>query len=143
MGGEERGERDRTRTDLVFSSRVCFDFAAFATRLHRWTIRARVTQKSEIKNWSNARGDGKLFSMTLMDESVSPLVESILHIVKSSRVSFRLRSDRRSCFSSLATQTQIKATAFNEEVDYFYDMIEEGRVSSSIVSPSFRRVEPN
>jgi replication factor A1 len=36
---------------------------------NNWTIRARVTQKSEIRNWSNQRGEGKLFNVTLMDES--------------------------------------------------------------------------
>lgn len=39
--------------------------------LSRWTIRARVTSKSSIRNWSNSRGDGKLFSFEIMDESVS------------------------------------------------------------------------
>lgn len=34
-----------------------------------WTIKARVTQKSEIRTWSNVRGEGKLFNVTLMDES--------------------------------------------------------------------------
>ncbi|EDR14355.1 uncharacterized protein LACBIDRAFT_182415 [Laccaria bicolor S238N-H82] len=34
-----------------------------------WTIKARVTQKSEIKTWSNQRGEGKLFNVTLMDET--------------------------------------------------------------------------
>ena len=34
-----------------------------------WTIKVRVTQKSSIRTWSNARGDGKLFFMTLVDES--------------------------------------------------------------------------
>lgn len=36
---------------------------------NNWTIKARVTQKSDIKNWSNSRGEGKLFSVTLMDDS--------------------------------------------------------------------------
>uniref|UniRef100_A0A667YRH9 Replication protein A subunit n=1 Tax=Myripristis murdjan TaxID=586833 RepID=A0A667YRH9_9TELE len=35
----------------------------------RWTIRARVTNKSSIRTWSNSRGDGKLFSMEIVDES--------------------------------------------------------------------------
>ncbi|KAF9024354.1 replication factor-a protein [Hymenopellis radicata] len=34
-----------------------------------WTIKARCTQKTEMKEWANARGDGKLFSVTLMDET--------------------------------------------------------------------------
>lgn len=36
---------------------------------NNWTIKARVTQKSDMKTWSNARGEGKLFNVTLMDES--------------------------------------------------------------------------
>uniref|UniRef100_A0A3P8W1P0 Replication protein A subunit n=1 Tax=Cynoglossus semilaevis TaxID=244447 RepID=A0A3P8W1P0_CYNSE len=35
----------------------------------KWTVRARVTNKSSIRTWSNSRGDGKLFSMELVDES--------------------------------------------------------------------------
>lgn len=36
---------------------------------NNWTIKARVTQKSDIKSWSNARGEGKLFNVTFMDDS--------------------------------------------------------------------------
>ncbi|KAI0076465.1 replication factor-a protein [Panus rudis PR-1116 ss-1] len=36
---------------------------------NNWQIKARVTHKSEIKTWSNQRGEGKLFNVTLMDES--------------------------------------------------------------------------
>lgn len=35
----------------------------------RWVIKARVASKSDIRTWSNSRGDGKLFNMTLVDES--------------------------------------------------------------------------
>ena len=35
----------------------------------KWTIKARVTNKSGIRTWSNARGDGKLFSIDLLDDS--------------------------------------------------------------------------
>jgi hypothetical protein len=34
----------------------------------RWTIKVRVTSKGDVKNWSNARGTGKLFSCDLLDE---------------------------------------------------------------------------
>lgn len=37
---------------------------------NRWMIKARVTHKSEIKSWANAKGEGKLFSATLVDDSV-------------------------------------------------------------------------
>jgi replication factor A1 len=36
---------------------------------NKWTIKARVTSRSEIKHWSNQRGEGKLFSVNLLDES--------------------------------------------------------------------------
>ena len=37
---------------------------------NKWTICARVINKSEIRKWSNTRGDGKLFSVTFADASV-------------------------------------------------------------------------
>ncbi|XP_018021755.1 replication protein A 70 kDa DNA-binding subunit isoform X2 [Hyalella azteca] len=36
---------------------------------NKWSICARVTQKSNIRTWSNSRGEGKLFSMELLDQS--------------------------------------------------------------------------
>jgi replication factor A1 len=36
---------------------------------NKWVIKARVTAKPAIRNWSNQRGDGKLFSMDLQDQS--------------------------------------------------------------------------
>ncbi|XP_035689920.1 replication protein A 70 kDa DNA-binding subunit-like isoform X1 [Branchiostoma floridae] len=60
---------------------------------NRWTIRARVTNKGSIRTWNNARGEGKLFSMDLLDES-----------------------------------GEIRATAFNDQCDKFYDLIEIGKV---------------
>ena len=30
-----------------------------------------VVQKSDLKTWTNARGSGKLFNVTLMDDTVS------------------------------------------------------------------------
>jgi replication factor A1 len=60
----------------------------------RWTIKARVTQRTDIKHWSNQRGEGKLFSVTLMDET-----------------------------------GEIRATGFNEAVDSFFNVLEEGKVS--------------
>lgn len=56
---------------------------------NKWVIKARVTSKSPMRQWSNARGEGKLFSMDLTDES-----------------------------------GEIRATAFKEQCDKFYDMIE-------------------
>jgi replication factor A1 len=36
---------------------------------NRFTIKARVTSKSDIKTWSNAKGEGSLFSIELLDAS--------------------------------------------------------------------------
>jgi len=36
---------------------------------NRWTIKARVTTKNPVKEWNNARGQGKLFSVSLLDSS--------------------------------------------------------------------------
>ena len=36
---------------------------------NNWTIRARVTQKGDIRTYSNQKGEGKFFGVTFMDES--------------------------------------------------------------------------
>ncbi|XP_057632826.1 replication protein A 70 kDa DNA-binding subunit [Chionomys nivalis] len=59
----------------------------------KWTICARVTNKSQIRTWSNSRGEGKLFSIELVDET-----------------------------------GEIRATAFNEQVDKFFPLIEVNKV---------------
>ncbi|KAF2770452.1 single-stranded DNA-binding replication protein A [Teratosphaeria nubilosa] len=42
---------------------------ALSPYAHRWTIKARVTHKSDIKTWHNKNGEGKLFSVNLLDDS--------------------------------------------------------------------------
>ena len=37
----------------------------------KWTIRVRVASKPSIREWSNSRGQGKVFNVDLVDESVS------------------------------------------------------------------------
>ncbi|XP_013419280.1 replication protein A 70 kDa DNA-binding subunit isoform X2 [Lingula anatina] len=46
-----------------------YPITALTPYQNRWTIRARLTNKSNIRTWSNSRGEGKLFSMTFTDES--------------------------------------------------------------------------
>lgn len=60
---------------------------------NRWRIRARVTQKTNIRTWSNSRGEGRLFSANFLDES-----------------------------------GEIRATAFNDGVDKFYDLLEISKI---------------
>lgn len=87
--------------------------------LHRWTIKARVTVKSDIRHWSNAKGDGKLFSVNLLDDTVRLLPTSfcslLAHLV-SPPVPARL------------TQGEIKATGFNDACENLYPLFEEGKV---------------
>ena len=36
---------------------------------NKWVIRARLTSKSDVRTWSNAKGEGSLFSVELLDSS--------------------------------------------------------------------------
>ena len=70
-----------------------YPIEALSPYQNKWTIKARVTTKSEIKHWTNQRGEGKLFSCNFLDESA-----------------------------------EIKATAFNDQVDRWYNVLKEGGV---------------
>ncbi|KAJ0356029.1 hypothetical protein COL154_001551 [Colletotrichum chrysophilum] len=70
-----------------------YPIEALSPYAHKWTIKARVTQKSDIRTWHKPSGEGKLFSVNLLDES-----------------------------------GEIKATGFNEQVDQYYDLLQEGSV---------------
>lgn len=46
-----------------------YPIEALSPYAHKWTIKARVTQKSDIRQWNKSTGSGKLFSVNLLDES--------------------------------------------------------------------------
>jgi replication factor A1 len=46
-----------------------YPIEAITPYAHRWTIKARCTNKSDIKTWHNRQGEGKLFSVNLLDDS--------------------------------------------------------------------------
>ncbi|KKY16436.1 putative replication protein a 70 kda dna-binding subunit [Phaeomoniella chlamydospora] len=46
-----------------------YPIEALSPYSHKWTIKARCTNKSDIKTWHNRNGEGKLFSVNLLDES--------------------------------------------------------------------------
>ena len=46
-----------------------FPIEAISPYAHKWTIKARCTHKSDIKTWHNRNGEGKLFSVNLLDDS--------------------------------------------------------------------------
>lgn len=70
-----------------------YPIEALSPYAHKWTIKARVTNKSDIRTWHKQNGEGKLFSVNLLDES-----------------------------------GEIKAVAFNEQCDQYYDLFQEGSV---------------
>ena len=70
-----------------------YPIEALSPYAHKWTIKARVTQKGDIKTWHNKNGEGKLFSVNFLDES-----------------------------------GEIRATGFNDAVDSWYDILQEGSV---------------
>ncbi|KAG7832377.1 hypothetical protein KL942_001111 [Ogataea angusta] len=77
-----------------------------------WTIKARVSFKSDMKHWSNQRGDGKLFNVNLLDET-----------------------------------GEIRATAFNQVAEKFWDLLEENKVfyiskaSMQMAKPQFSNLK--
>jgi len=46
-----------------------YPIEALSPYSHKWTIKARCTNKSAIKTWHNRNGEGKLFSINLLDDS--------------------------------------------------------------------------
>ncbi|KAI8998395.1 replication protein A 70 kDa DNA-binding subunit [Gaertneriomyces semiglobifer] len=70
-----------------------FPIKSLSPYQNKWTIKARCVSKSDVKHWSNQRGEGKLFSCTFVDDS-----------------------------------GEIRATAFNDAVTAFYDVLQEGQV---------------
>jgi len=48
---------------------LCTPIASITPYQNKWTIKARVTSKGDIRTWNKPTGSGKLFSMDLMDDS--------------------------------------------------------------------------
>ncbi|KAJ6007948.1 Replication factor A protein 1 [Penicillium herquei] len=46
-----------------------YPIEAISPYSNKWTIKARCTSKSSIKTWHNKNGEGKLFSVNLLDDS--------------------------------------------------------------------------
>jgi len=71
---QQQQQQNQPMSSSQFSARTAransvYPIEALSPYQNNWTIKARVTSKSEVKHWSNPRGEGKLFNVTLMDES--------------------------------------------------------------------------
>ena len=58
------------RTTGSSSSKPITPIASLNMYQNRWTIKARVTMKGDVKHWSNAKGEGQLFSVEILDSGM-------------------------------------------------------------------------
>ncbi|KAK2615883.1 hypothetical protein N8I77_002606 [Diaporthe amygdali] len=59
----------RTGGASQIGNNVIYPIEALSPYANKWTIKARVSAKSDIKTWHKSTGEGKLFSVNLLDES--------------------------------------------------------------------------
>ncbi|KAG8158463.1 hypothetical protein KVR01_011585 [Diaporthe batatas] len=59
----------RARGSSQLGNNVIYPIEALSPYANKWTIKARVSAKSDIKTWHKSTGEGKLFSVNLLDES--------------------------------------------------------------------------
>ncbi|PGH13789.1 hypothetical protein AJ80_06177 [Polytolypa hystricis UAMH7299] len=59
----------RSSAPLSSAHANIYPIEALSPYSHKWTIKARCTNKSPIKTWHNRNGEGKLFSVNLLDDS--------------------------------------------------------------------------
>lgn len=64
-----RSQSQSMNDSVAFDGRATIPISGLSPYQNKWVIKARVTAKPPIRHWSNAKGEGKLFSMDLMDES--------------------------------------------------------------------------
>lgn len=65
----QRSQSQSMNDSVAFDGRATIPISGLSPYQNKWVIKARVTAKPPIRHWSNAKGEGKLFSMDLMDES--------------------------------------------------------------------------
>lgn len=71
--GQQMQAHNRTPSTRPIASAsshaTIYPIEAISPYNHKWTIKARCTSKSNIKTWHNRNGEGKLFSVNLLDDS--------------------------------------------------------------------------
>lgn len=68
-GGSSPAKAPIVRSSDGISQQNYTPISALNMYQNRWTIKARLTSKSDIRYWSNAKGEGSLFSIELLDSS--------------------------------------------------------------------------
>jgi replication factor A1 len=66
---QQRSMPSHTKPPSSSAHANIYPIEALSPYSHKWTIKARCTNKSDIKTWHNRNGEGKLFSVNLLDES--------------------------------------------------------------------------
>lgn len=61
--------RQQTQANRNGRAHAIYPIESLSPYQNNWTIKARAMNKSDIRTWVNQRGEGKLFNVTLMDES--------------------------------------------------------------------------
>ncbi|KAF5306707.1 hypothetical protein FQR65_LT07262 [Abscondita terminalis] len=56
-------------TNTSLQDQLTHPISSLSPYQNKWVIKARVSNKSNVRTWSNSRGEGKLFSIDLIDES--------------------------------------------------------------------------
>lgn len=84
-----------------------------------WVIKARVTAKSEMRSWANQRGEGKLFSVDLLDQTgeiralaFNDVAEKLFQVLQVGQVYYIAR-----CSLKLAN-TKFTSIANNYELNF-------------------------
>lgn len=57
------------RTQPKANQPTVFPIEGLSPYQNKWTIRARITRKSDVKTFSNQKGEGKLFNVNFLDDS--------------------------------------------------------------------------
>ena len=118
--------------------------------MNRWTIKARVASKSDIRTWSNAKGEGSLFSMDLVSSLKTSKVvdwaqDCVMSVHKEAlriddyfwTTPLRYCGPGESIFCLLLMRCplfqmdesgEIRCTGFKEQCEKFYKMLEVGKV---------------
>ena len=72
-GGMSSPSRGPFSSPTQLSQATLYPISSLNPYQSKWTIRVRVASKPSIREWSNSRGQGKVFNVDLVDESVSTI----------------------------------------------------------------------